>query len=91
MKSHPLSNNHQGLGTQPYSNQRYNLGFQPVDTMSSSFLNASDIPNKVIPLSKTLMIRVMLCSINIVVIWGSKTQELLLIAYINIFGRLLLI
>ena len=49
LESYPPSNHRQGLGTQPCSNQWHGLGPQPAVTASSSFPNASNIPNKVTP------------------------------------------
>ncbi len=43
LESHPLPNHHQSLGTQPYPNKRQ--GSRSHRTASSSFTNASDIPD----------------------------------------------
>ena len=45
LESHPSSNHRQGLGTQPCPNQRQGSGSYPAATASSSFTNASDIPD----------------------------------------------
>ncbi len=45
LESHPSSNHRKGLGAQSRSNQRHDLETRPAVTTSSSFTNASDIPN----------------------------------------------
>ncbi len=46
LESHPLPNHRQSLGTQPRPNQRQGSGSH--QTASSSFTNASDIPNVIL-------------------------------------------
>ena len=45
LESHPSSNHRQGLETQPRPNQQQGSGSHPAATASSSFTNASDIPD----------------------------------------------
>lgn len=45
LESHPPSNHRQGLESQPRPNQRQGSGSHPAATASSSFTNASDIPD----------------------------------------------
>ncbi len=89
LESHPPSNHRQGLGAQPRSNQRHELETRLAVTSSSSFTNASDIPDVIPHLLKHLA-RATLCGMDIVVVQGSKTQHLLPAVYANILGRWLL-
>ena len=52
LESHPPSNYHQSLETQPCFNQGHDLGSQPTGTRSNSFPNVFNISNEITALTK---------------------------------------